>query len=126
LIRDDTSVQFVGYVGDVGPYLRRAAMLLATAPAEPFGLSVVEAMAAGVPVVASCSGGHLETIGSVPGAPLFGVGDVNQAARCLAELAAEPDRRQALSDAGRVVQRQQFSLDRQVSELEGIYRMALR
>jgi len=126
LICGDESVRFVGHVGDVSSYLRRAGILLATAPAEPFGLSVVEAMAAGVPVIAARSGGHLETIGSVDGAPLFPVGDVNAAARCLTDLAADSGRRKDLSDAGREVQRREFSLARQVSEIEGIYRMVLR
>jgi glycosyltransferase involved in cell wall biosynthesis len=126
LVSGDPSVRFVGYVADVPSYLRSAGILLATAPGEPFGLAVVEAMAAGVPVVASRSGGHLETVGTVAGAPMFDAGDVAEASRCLAELASDAVRRKELSDAGREVQRQQLSLDRQVSELEEIYRMAKR
>jgi glycosyltransferase involved in cell wall biosynthesis len=126
LVYGDESVRFVGHVADVPSYLRSAGILLATAPADSFGLSVVEAMAAGVPVVASRAGGHVETLGSVDDAPLFPVGDVNEAARCLTDLAADPGRRKELSDAGREVQRRAFSLERQVDELEGIYRMVLR
>jgi glycosyltransferase involved in cell wall biosynthesis len=126
LASGDASVRFVGHVADVSSYLHSAGMLLATAPGEPFGLAVVEAMAAGVPVVACRSGGHLETAGAVPSAAMFGVGDVDEAARCLAELASDPVRRKQLSDAGRAVQRREFSLDRQVGELEAIYRMVQR
>jgi glycosyltransferase involved in cell wall biosynthesis len=126
LASGDTSVRFAGHVADVASYLRSAGMLLATAPGEPFGLAVVEAMAAGVPVVASRSGGHLETAGSVPGAAMFDAGDVDDAARCLVDLASDPVRRKELSDAGREVQRREFSLDRQVGELEAIYRMVQR
>jgi glycosyltransferase involved in cell wall biosynthesis len=126
LASDDRSVQFVGHVADVPSYLRSAGILLATAPQEPFGLAVVEAMAAGVPVVASRSGGHLETAGTVAGAAMFDAGDADQAARCLVDLGSDPLRRKELSDAGREVQRRELSLDRQVSELEEIYRMAKR
>jgi glycosyltransferase involved in cell wall biosynthesis len=126
LASGDASVRFVGHVADVPSYLRSAGILLATAPGEPFGLAVVEAMAAGVPVVASGSGGHLETIGTVTGAAMFDAGDVDQAARCLVDLASDALRRKELSDAGREVQRRELSLDRQVSELEEIYRMAKR
>jgi glycosyltransferase involved in cell wall biosynthesis len=122
LASDDASVRFVGHVADVSSYLRSAGILLATAPGEPFGLAVVEAMAAGVPVVASRAGGHLETVGSVPGAQMFRAGDVDEAAQCLRDLASDEARRKELSDAGREVQRREFSLDRQVSELEAIYR----
>src|SRR3954447_16141430 len=60
-------VDFAGWQSDAAAELARAGILLAAAPAEPFGLSVVEAMAAGVPVVATAAGGHLETIGKLPG-----------------------------------------------------------
>ncbi len=39
------------------------AIFLAPAPAEPFGLAVVEAMAHGLPVVAAAGGAHPETVG---------------------------------------------------------------
>ena len=57
---------------------------------------------------------------------MFGAGDVDEAACCLADLASDPLRRKELSDAGREVQRREFSLDRQVGELEAIYRMVQR
>ena len=47
--------------------MRTAGVLLAPRPDEAFGLSVVEAMARGLPVVAAGSGAHLETVGSVAG-----------------------------------------------------------
>ena len=56
-------VSFLGHVADTDSLLRDAAVLLAPAPAEPFGLSVAEAMAFGVPVVAARGGAHPETLG---------------------------------------------------------------
>jgi len=61
----DASVDFLGVRGDVGLLMQRASILVATAPAEPFGLSVVEAMACGLPVIAALGGAHLETVGAV-------------------------------------------------------------
>ena len=49
-------VEFAHWTSDVAGEFARAAILLATAPGEPFGLTVAEAMAAGVPVVASAAG----------------------------------------------------------------------
>ncbi len=60
-------------VDDTGHFLDGAAVFLAPAPAEPFGLAVVEAMAHGVPVVVAAGGGHLETAGD--DALLFPPGD---------------------------------------------------
>ena len=110
-------VEFAGYVRDVDAELRAAGMMLATAPAEPLGLSVIEAMAAGIPVVAAAGGGHLETIATVAGAPLFRPGDASGAAAGLAAMADDEPRRQALSHAVRAAHAQRLSLDGHVSSL---------
>ena len=47
-----SSVRFLGFVDDLSKRMRSASMLMATTPREGFGLVVVEAMAAGLPVVA--------------------------------------------------------------------------
>lgn len=116
------SVVMHGHADDVGPLLQRAALLMAPAPAEPFGLSVVEAMAAGVPVVAAASGGHLETLGRVDGAALFMPGDADGAAALLDRLGPDADARQDLADAQLAVQQQCFDLTRQVATMERFYR----
>lgn len=68
-------VCWAGHVADVRPYLAQAGLLLAPAPGEPLGLSVLEAMAAGVPVVASLAGGHLETLPALLRERGFAAGD---------------------------------------------------
>ena len=86
------SVTFAGWVSNVEDELAGAGMLLASAPAEPCGLSVLEAMAAGVPVVACRGGGHLETVGLVPAAPAFRPADADAAARAMRSLLPDPTR----------------------------------
>ena len=64
--------------------------LVAPCPIEAFGLSVVEAMARSLPVVAAAAGAHLETVGSVDGAALFPpTDDPADAARWLEKLAGD-------------------------------------
>lgn len=57
-------VEFLGRLGrDAVPPLLRSASLVVTLPwYEPFGMVPLEAMACGVPVVASAVGGHLDTV----------------------------------------------------------------
>jgi glycosyltransferase involved in cell wall biosynthesis len=117
----DPSVTFLGHVADVSALWPRTAMLLAPTGREAFGLAVLEAMAVGVPVVAARAGGHIDTVGSVPDAALFAPGDVSAAADLLQELACADDRRGRLGAAGREVQQQRFSLDRQVDALLEVY-----
>lgn len=51
----DGRVRFVGYVGDIRPWLAEADMLLSTSVFEGYPAVLVEALAAGVPVVATPS-----------------------------------------------------------------------
>jgi glycosyltransferase involved in cell wall biosynthesis len=116
-----SSVTFAGWSATPAQELARAAVLLATAPGEPYGLSVLEALAAGVPVVAAGSGGHLETLGIVPGALLFSPGDVRAASDSLRALAMDGPRRVELGEAGRRIQRASFGLEAHVESLLRCY-----
>ncbi len=115
-----SSVRFAGQVSDTDSLLAGAAALLAPAPAEPFGLSVVEAMAHGLPVVAAAGGAHLETVGSE--GLLFPPGDVDAAGARLAALEGGVERRREVG--GRMRERQQalFTVAGHVRRLEEVYR----
>src|SRR6185436_15669845 len=77
------AAEFLGHRRDMWELMRSTGVLLAPRTDEAFGLSVVEAMARGLPVVAAGSGAHLETVGSAPGAALFIPGDSDDAAHLL-------------------------------------------
>ena len=113
------SVDFVGQVADTDGLLAAASVVLATAPREPFGLSVVEAMAHGVPVVAAAGGAHLETVADA--GVLFPAGDATAAARALVELASSRTRRLEVGAALRQRQQDLYSLEDHVSRLEEVY-----
>ncbi len=117
--------EFLGQRSDVVDLMARAGLLLATCPVEGLGLTVLEAMASGLPVVASASGGHLETVGPVPGAALFPAGDAAAAATLMSDLADSPERRDAYGAALRERQRTHFSVHAQAGATEEIYRHAL-
>jgi glycosyltransferase involved in cell wall biosynthesis len=118
-------VQFAGWRDDVESEFARAGAFLAAAPAEPFGIAVLEAMAAGVPVVASSSGGHLETVGLLPGAPLFPALDAVAAGDALRSL-RDDHRRAELSTAGRTLVATSFTVEQHVDALLTEYELALR
>jgi glycosyltransferase involved in cell wall biosynthesis len=115
------TVDFLGYRADVLDLMRRAGMFLAPRIDEAFGLSVVEAMARGLPVVAAGSGAHLETVGGTPGAFLFRPGDAEDGGRQLAELAGSPDLRDDYGARLQAVQREQFTVDEQARRTQAVY-----
>ena len=117
-----SSVRFLGWVEDMPALLDQVQVFLATSPAEPLGLSVLEAMAHGVAVVASDAGGHRETVGSVPGAALYQPGEPASAAAALEALAADEDGRRAYGEALRSAQRERFTITALVDALEVLYR----
>lgn len=123
-IADATS--FLGRRADVAALMDRAAVLLAPCSWEGFGLAVVEAMSVGLPVVAAAAGGHLESVGSVPGSVLFDPGDVDGAARLLSELAHDPLRRGEYGARLQESQRRHFSSAAQAEATEAAYVDALR
>ena len=106
----DGACRFLGQVEDISVHFARAGAFLATATGEPFGLSVVEAMATGLPVVAAAAGGHLETVGPVAGAALFQPGDHAGAAALLRRLIDGPEARVTYGRQLRERQQREYSL----------------
>ena len=115
-------MDFLGHRNDVWDLMQSSAVLLAPDTDEAFGLSVVEAMARGLPVVAAGSGGHLETVGSVPGAALFRPGDPEDAARLLRDLAGSEEKRDAYGARLQALQREQFTVDTAGPPTDAVYR----
>lgn len=119
------AVDFLGHRSDVDTLMEEAAVVVAPCDREALGLTVVEAMAHGLPVVASAAGGHLETVGATPGAVLFPAGDHVAAGSALRELALDADRRESYGRDLRKVQRALFTIDTQVAGTDAVYRSVM-
>ncbi|MHA2621147.1 MAG: glycosyltransferase family 4 protein [bacterium JZ-2024 1] len=77
---------------------------------EAFGRGVVEAMAAGIPVVATRAGAIPEIVRDGEEAVLFESGDFGELAQALAQLYRDPRRRAELASAGLALVRSRFQL----------------
>lgn len=88
--------------------------------AEAFGLTVVEAMAAGVPVVASAVGGIPELITQDQTGALVPPGDQEALARTLDELLTDAPRRARLARRAQEEARRRFSIERVADELAAV------
>jgi glycosyltransferase involved in cell wall biosynthesis len=120
-------VRFLGRVGRAqASRLLRSADLVVTLPwYEPFGMVPLEAMACGVPVVATAVGGHLDTV-------IDGVTGVHvaprtpeQTARVIRALLADPTRRAAMGFAAGDRARSRYSWERIAHETLTVYRRAM-
>ncbi|MGB9185274.1 MAG: glycosyltransferase [Solirubrobacteraceae bacterium] len=92
--------ELVGPQDETGDELARAACLLHCAPREPFGIVLLEAMAAGRPVVAPDAGGPREILDSSC-AILYSPGDARAGAEALVTVLSDRARVRTMGEAGR-------------------------
>jgi glycosyltransferase involved in cell wall biosynthesis len=79
-------IHWMGQVDDVRPWYRAAEMLVLSSESEPFGRVIVEAMAMGVPVIASRGGGVTEIITDNENGILTGPGNDNEIASSIKKV----------------------------------------
>jgi glycosyltransferase involved in cell wall biosynthesis len=115
------SVTFAGFTDQPREVLARAGLLLATAPAEPFGLTVLESMAEGTAVVAASGGAHREILGQ--NGRYFAPGNVLECAQQLRALAVDDVMRVNLGEQLQSRQQQLYSISTHVDVLEAIYQL---
>ncbi len=118
-------VQFLGEQERVEMVLACADLFVLPSDAESFGLSALEAMACGVPVLGTRAGGLPEVVEDGVSGHLFDVGDIDGAASAALGLLADADRREAMSHAARERARAEFGAQRVVDTYEQLYRAAL-
>ncbi len=121
----DQSVRFLGFVDDLPARMQEASILLATGDRDSLGLSVVEAMAAALPVVAARAGGHLETVGPVTSDFLYDPTDTHAGGAVLRRLALDPVERQSYGRALRSRYQAEYTVERHARSLIDVYRRVL-
>jgi glycosyltransferase involved in cell wall biosynthesis len=111
---------------DLPSMIRSSDALLAVPWYEPFGITVLEAMACGVPVVASAVGGLLDTV--VPGVTGVFVGsrDPHTIAAGIQWLLSDERRRAAMGRAGAARVKECYTWQRVAEQSEHSYRRALQ
>ena len=118
-------VQFLGRIDNVAPLLSSADLFLLPSDNESFGLSALEALACGVPVVASNAGGIPEVIVDGVTGALRPVGDIDGMAAAAIEILADDARWGRMSAAASADARRRFSEDRVIGQYEATYEDAL-
>jgi glycosyltransferase involved in cell wall biosynthesis len=123
-IRD--RVHFLGQRLDVVRILADAQVGLLVTNWEGFPLSILEAMRAGLPVVASAVGGVGESVRDGKTGFLVPPGQVQPLRDRLEQLLTDSDLRVRLGAQGRAVYEQHFTLDHTVSKTLAVYRDVLK
>lgn len=113
---------FIPFVNDIWPvwFGSDIGVVPSTEP-EPFGMVAIEAMAAGIPVIAAGHGGLLDIVVNNETGMLFEPKNATSLADAIARLVLNVDLRKQMGSAGSNRQRTMFSLESQVIETERIY-----
>lgn len=115
------AVSFVGWQRDIWPWLARWDVFVQPSLDEGFGMAALEAMGAGLPVVATRVGGLPELVDDGCTGYLVPPADAPALAARLRDLACNADRRRAMGRAARARVRERFSAERMTAECVGIY-----
>ena len=118
-------VKFIGVVDDVAPLLKAANLLLLPSVTESFGLVALEAMASGVPVIASNVGGLPEVVEHGRSGFLVPVGDVDKMAEYAIQILSDCSMYTAFSKAGRKRAVAFFDYHNIVPQYEALYERVL-
>lgn len=93
--------------------------------AEGISNTILEAMASGLPVLATAVGGNADLVQAGETGAIVPPGDVQALAAGLVQMASDPLHAAALGERGRAVAEQRFSLDAMVSAYQGLYERQL-
>lgn len=121
----EKAVKFAGWIDDVAAELPNWDLYVQPSLAEGLGISVLEAMAAGIPVVASDVGGLKEVIDDGVTGFLVPPRDTVTLAERIAQLASDRSLRSRMGDASRAHVIEHFNLERESQAIRTAYEKLL-
>jgi L-malate glycosyltransferase len=119
-------VHFLGKQDNVNELLPLADLMVMPSEMESFGLAALEAMACGVPTIATNVGGVPELIDDGRNGLLFGVGDVDSMAAAAIALLRDEPRLRRMAEAGRRTAQDHFCSSRVIPLYEEYYDRVIR
>jgi len=114
-------IHWMGQVEDVRPWLRSASLLFLTSENEPFGRVLVEAMAAGLPVVATRSGGVPEIVREGIDGLLVAPGNAHAMSEAVVKILIDDALRKRLSESG-LKRAEEFSIEKHLNRMLSVFK----
>ena len=111
-------VFFEGFQKDVRPYLQAGSAFILTSHREGLPLSILEAMACGLPCLVTEVGGNAEAVIDQIHGLVVPPGSVDAVADAISHLATHPDERARMSRAARSRVCEAFDIDVRMAEIK--------
>lgn len=114
-------VKFLGKQEGLVDILTSADIFLMPSQSESFGLSALEAMACGLPVVSTSVGGLPELVSHNESGYIAEIGDIDRMAKYVVQLLTNPKKYEIFSEAARTRAVEKFEINKIVPEYESYY-----
>lgn len=121
----DLPVEFIGFTSPA-EFFQKIDILIQPSWHEPFGITILEAMAAGIPVIATDSGGPLELISSGEQGLLVPAKEPVSLAQAIQQMANSSALRLRIIENARGRVEKEFNIEQRVSEIANFYRICQR
>ena len=119
------SCLFLGYQEDVAAWYAACDAVVLTSASEGTPVTIIEALAAGRPVVVTRVGGVPDVVDEGETGFLVDPGDTRGLAERLATLAGDPALRTRMGEEGRVRVLERYAVERLVDDVDALYRELL-
>jgi glycosyltransferase involved in cell wall biosynthesis len=119
-------VRFLGHIPDAARLIQGFDLCVIPSLREGFGFVAVEAMMAGVPLIATNAGGLAEVVRHGETGLLVEPGNPDKLAEAMKGLYRDPQTRQRLGYKGRAYAAAHFTLSRMIEETWDVYRFCLQ
>lgn len=119
-------VVFCGFQANIPALMKASDVILLPSHREPFGLSIVEGMFSGKPLLVSSAGGIPEIVTNNREGIVFPVRDVAALAKAIVLLVEDPALRRRLGEEAYRTAHRRFLLSRMIDDTEAYYREIVR
>lgn len=118
-LRED--VEMIGFVSDIPGFLSTIDIFVLPSVYEGLGVAILEAMAAGKPVVATRVGGIPELVSDTITGLLVPAKDCGALAQAISKLLSQPGLAQQMGESGRARVRKHFTVEQMAKKNEDFY-----
>ncbi len=120
-LRLSSNIIFIGFCKDIPEILRCVDIFCLPSLTEGFNRTILEAMACGLPVVATSVGGNIEIVQDRVNGLLVPSGNSERLAAAITELVNDREKARTMGLEGRRLVEKNFSIEKNVKRIEKLY-----